>query len=115
MKAKSAQTCGGLLSLVFLALIGCAAVTPHRLLERQDHAALVSYYLKEAQTLRQKAQEWEFMAEFYGLHPASYTNVEPAQHEAHCRAIAQSYRKAAVEAEALARAHRNRLPEPSRD
>ncbi len=115
MKAKSAQIFGGLLSLVILALIGCAEVTPQRLLEQQDHAGLVTYYTREAQALRQKAQEWEFLAEFYGMHPESYTNVEPAQHEAHCRAIAQSYRKAAGEAEALARVHRARLPEPSRD
>ncbi len=101
--------------VLYLGLAGCAGTAPQRLIEQQDHAALVSYYLKEAQTLRQKAQEWEFMAEFYGLHPESYTKVEPAQHEAHCRAIAQSYRKAAKEAEALARMHRQRLPEPGRD
>ena len=103
------------LALLPLVIGGCEGVGPLRLAEQQDHAGLVSYYAREAQTLRQKAQEWEFMAEFYGMHPESYTKIDPAQHEAHCRAIAQSYRKAAEEAEALARLHRNRLPEPRRD
>ncbi len=100
---------------ILLLMMGCTGITPQRLIEQQDHAALVGYYTKEAQALRQKAQEWEFMAEFYGLHPESYTNVAPARHEAHCRSIAESYRKAADEAEALARKHRDRLPEPRRD
>jgi len=103
------------LMLLPLVMIGCRGGTPQHLIEEADHAGLVSYYTQEAQTLRQKAQEWEFMAEFYEQHPASYAKANPAQHAAHCRAITESYRKAAGEAEALAREHRERLPEPKRD
>ncbi len=103
------------LMLLPLVMIGCRGGNPQHLIEEADHVGLVSYYMQEAQSLRLKAQEWEFMAEFYEQHPASYTKVDPAKHATHCRTIAESYRKAAIEAEALAREHRQRLPEPRRD
>jgi len=49
------------------------------------------------------------MAEFYEKHPEPNAK-DPAQHAAHCRTIAQNYKKAADEAEVLAQEHRAMRP-----
>ncbi len=50
------------------------------------------------------------MAEFYEKHPEPDAKADAVQHAAHCRAIAQSYVKAADEADALAQEHRAMRP-----
>lgn len=99
------------LAMVSLAVMvqACTTTSPQRLIDRHDHAALANYYSQEAQQFREKAKDWEFMAEFYEKHPEPDPQVS-AQHAAHCRAVAQSYRKAADEAEALATEHRRQRP-----
>lgn len=76
-----------------------------RLLDRQDHAGLANYYAQQAQEFKQKARDWESLAEFYEIHPKKYDAVQAAEHAARCRAIAESYRKAAMEAEAMGAEH----------
>lgn len=97
------------LSLAFV-LPGCAETSQQRLITAHDHPRLANYYSDQAQELREKAKYWEFMAEFYEQHPEQEAKADAAQHAAHCRTIAQSYRKAAEEAEALAAEHRRQRP-----
>lgn len=95
--------------LAFL-LQGCAGASPEGMISQHDHPGLAARYAQEEQDLREKAKHWDFMAEFYEQHPEPEARADAAQHAAHCRAIAQSYIKAAEEAEALAREHRTRRP-----
>ncbi|WP_447978024.1 hypothetical protein [Candidatus Nitrospira bockiana] len=96
--------------ILALALQGCTATSPQRMLDQQDHAGLANYYSQQAQDFREKAERWDFMAEFYETHPPPHGKVDVPQHARHCREIAQSYRKAADEAEALAMEHRRLRP-----
>jgi outer membrane PBP1 activator LpoA protein len=93
-----------------IVLQGCATDSPQRLINQNDHAALANYYSQEAQQLQQKAKDWDFMAEFYEKHSDSSVRTKSDQHAAHCRSIAQNYRKAAEEATALASEHRAQRP-----
>jgi len=91
-------------------LQGCATDSPEQLISQHDHAALANYYLIEAKKLEQKAKDWDFMADFYEKHPDPSESMGAAEHAAHCRTIAQSYRKAAEEAAVLASEHRRQRP-----
>lgn len=104
-----------LVSVVFavglvLMLQGCAETSTQRMINANDHNGLANYYMQQAQELREKAKQWEFTAEYYDKHSEPHGKTEPAQHAAHCRAIAQNYKKAADEAEALAQEHRAMRP-----
>jgi len=104
-----------LVSVVFavglvLMLQGCAETSTQRMINANDHNGLANYYAQQAQELREKAKQWEFTAEYYDKHSEPHGKTEPAQHAAHCRAIAQNYKKAADEAEALAQEHRAMRP-----
>lgn len=79
-----------------------------RLLDRQDHAGLAKYYAQQAQDFRAKARDWESMAEFYETHPKMYDTIEAAERATRCRAIADSYRRAAAEVETMAAEHQPR-------
>jgi hypothetical protein len=99
----------GLVSMLFavglvLVLQGCAETSPQKMIAGGDHVLLVSFYTQEAKQLSEKATMWESWAEFYEKHPESLEK-DAAEHAAHCRAIAEGYRKAATEAEALAKQH----------
>jgi hypothetical protein len=95
---------------LMLALQGCMGVSTQHMIDQQDHSGLAMHYSQEAKELREKATHWEFMAEFYEQHPEPEAKADAAQHAAHCRTIAQSYRKAADEADALAAEHRRQRP-----
>lgn len=103
-----------LLAPVMLALplisTGCAETSAQRLVDQHDHAGLATHYTHEAQEFRDKANHWDFMAEFYEKHPEPESKGGVSQHAAHCREIAKSYRKAADEADALATEHRAMRP-----
>ncbi len=88
-----------------LVLQGCAEISVQRMIDANDHNGLANYYAQQAQELRGTATRWQMRAEWYEMHPAPHGKVKPQQHAAHCRAIADSYKKAADEAEALAREH----------
>lgn len=93
-----------------LVLQGCAETSTQRMINAHDHNGLANYYAQQAQEFREKAKSWEFTAEYYDKHSEPHGKTEPAQHAAHCRAIAQSYKKAADEADALAQEHRAMRP-----
>lgn len=90
---------------LLLVLHGCAETSTQRMINADDHVGLAKYYAQEARELRGKAKGWERIAEFYEKHSEPHGKTEPKQHAAHCRAIAQSYVKAADEAEELAGKH----------
>lgn len=100
--------------LVALGLVlvvqGCAGMSPQRLINANDHVGLANFYAQQAQELREKARIWDAWAEYYEQHDEPHGKTEAPQHAAHCRAIAQSCLKAADEADALAREHRERRP-----
>jgi hypothetical protein len=102
-----------LLSSFCLAFQGCALIqpAPQDLVNKGDHPGLANFYKEQAQELREKATVWDTLAESYERHRDPHGKIEPAQHAAHCRAVAASYRKAADEADALATEHRQQLPE----
>ncbi len=92
---------------------GCvsAGTNPQQWIEQKDHASLANYYGQEAQRLSEKAKHWMDVAEFYEKHPdVSMGKLTAAEHAAHCRAIAEDYKKAAAEADALATEHRQQRP-----
>ena len=93
-----------------LVLYGCAETSTQRMISANDHNGLATYYSQQAQELREKVKQWEFTAEYYDKHVGSQGKADSAQHAAHCRAIAQNYKKAADEAEALAQEHRAMRP-----
>lgn len=102
------------LALLVVSLLGgvqgCAGTSADRMISQHDHAGLAYYYSQQAQELREKAKHWEFTAEYYEQHPEPDAKPGSSQHAAHCRTIAQNYRKAADEADALATAHRAMRP-----
>ena len=101
-----------LLSGLSFTFYSCAMIkpAPQDLVDRGDHAGLENYYKKQAQDLREQAKNWETLADSYERHRDPHGKLEPTQHAAHCRAIGQAYRKAADEADELAREHRQQLP-----
>ncbi len=87
-----------------------AGTSRQRMIGQNDHIGLANYCAQQAQELREKAKHWEFMAEFYEQHQEPAAKADAGQHAAHCKSIAQNYRKAADEAEALAREHQAMRP-----
>ncbi len=81
-------------------------VPAHQMISSHDHPRLVNYYADHVQELREKAKQWEFATELYEKHPEPDARADTAQHAPHCWTIAQNYRKAADEADALAQEHR---------
>ena len=93
-----------------VALQACTAGPPREAVEKRDHPALVTFYRQQAVELREKAKRWDELAESYERHGEPHGKLEPKQHAAHCRAVAQNYRKSAEEADALAMEHETMLP-----
>ncbi len=94
--------------LVFIVVImGCSTAPPRELFERNDHSGLATWYEQEAGRLRGKVEEMRQMIDMYAK--PSYL---PAPKEsktqliAHCQSFITYYVKAAEEAEALAKLHR---------
>ena len=94
-----------ILAVAIVATMGCAGGQLQQMLDRHDHAGLASYYQKEAEMHRAKAKEWADAARHYEQHREPHGKLEPAQHAAHCRALADFHQKAAVEADALSADH----------
>ena len=81
---------------------------PQDLVAKNDHA-VETWYLKEAAHLRQRTKDMTAMAEEYQKIQGSSTPSDvPAKIVLvqHCQALESMYSKAADEAEAMARAHR---------
>jgi len=77
------------------------------LIKAGDHRKLEMYYLEEAKGLKAKADQWEFVAEYYEKFPQEYSGDPETVHKhiVNVRAIADDYRKAMHEARDLAARH----------
>lgn len=73
-----------------------------------DHHQLAMYYDEQAQINKTKAQDWEFAADYYQKFPGEFAGKgeSAAEHVAHCRAIAEDFRKAEQQNRELAAKHR---------
>ena len=91
-------------AVLMVVLTGCATAPPRDLVERDDHAGLAAWYEQEAANLRTRAVQMRQMAKAYEARMA-----KPGQVLRHCQALVERYAKAAEEAEALAKLHRDRL------
>ena len=97
--------------LFVVVVMACSTGPPRELVERNDHSGLATWYEQEAVRLRGKAEEMRQMGELYAK-----SSYQPAPKEskrdliAHCRSFMDYYTKAAEEAEALAKLHREQEP-----
>jgi len=95
-------------ALFAMAAAACSTTAPPReLLECHDHGGLATWYEQEAVRLRGKVEEMRQMVERYAA--VSYP-LSPKESKTelinHCRSFMAYYFKAAEEAEALAKLHR---------
>lgn len=96
---------------VLLFIVGVAACStagpPRELIERNDHYGLATWYEQEAVRLHGKAEEMRQMGDRYAA-PSYPLSPKESKGELlrHCRSFMQYYTKAAEEAEALAKLHR---------
>ena len=74
-----------------------------------DHHQLAMYYDEQAQISKSKAQDWEFAADYYEKFPEMFAGKgeSAAEHVAHCRAIAEDFKKAEQQNRELAAKHRS--------
>ncbi len=74
-----------------------------------DHHQLTMYYDEQAQIAKSKAQDWEFAADYYEKFPGEFTGkgMTASEHIAHCRAIAEDFKKAEQQNRELAAKHRS--------
>ena len=106
---------GVVAALMMVVTVACTAppdtdndsAPPQDLVAKNDHAGLETWYVKEAAHLRKRTKDMTAMAEEYqkipsrpGSGPAKIMLVQ------HCRDLVGNYAKAADEADAIARAHR---------
>ena len=94
--------------LFIAAVISCTTTVPPReLIQRSDHGGFATWYAQEATRLRGKAEEMRRMAEEYAKPSYRLSPKEDkAQLITHCQLFIESYTKAAEEADALAKLHR---------
>lgn len=80
-----------------------------KLIDKGDHQGLATHYTQEANDFKTKAEQWEFVAEYYEKFPGAFEgdSSKVSEHIAHLRAIAEDFRKAAHEARDLANQHRS--------
>jgi hypothetical protein len=95
-----------------LTIIGCGTMgsAPEGMVSKNDHVGLANYYKNQAAELREKAKSWDMLADSYERHGDPHGKVSPKEHAAHCKSVANAYRQAAAEADALASEHRSQVP-----
>lgn len=105
---KTSRRLGWFVVLFMVALMGCSTTVPPReLIERNDHGGLAIWYEQEVVRLRGKVEEMRQMVELYAK-PSYQPSPKESKTQliAHCRLFIDYYTKAAEEAEALAKLHR---------
>ena len=103
-------------ALMMVGVVACTAPDsdgdshspPQDLVAKNDHAGLETWYVKEAAHLRQRTKDMMAMEKEYQKIPSRPGSV-PAKIMLvqHCQTLAETYAKAADEAEVMARAHRD--------
>lgn len=72
-----------------------------------DHHSLAIYYEEQAQMNKSKAADWEFAATYYEKFPGEVSGkMTAAEHVAHCRSIAEDFKKLEQQNRELAAKHR---------
>jgi hypothetical protein len=96
---------------VLLFVVACSTGPPRELIERNDHSGLATWYEQEAVRLRGKAEEMRQMIERYAIFSSPHLSPKETKADliAHCRSFMHAYTKAAEEAEALAKLHREQV------
>lgn len=109
---KVAKHLVGFILLFALTVVACSTAPPRELMERNDHYGLATWYEQEAVRLKGKAEEMRQMAERYAVFSSPHLSPKETKADliAHCRSFMQYYTKAAEEAEALAKLHREQEP-----
>ena len=111
MSSKQWIQRGVLCGLLLTGVVGCSMVQNPSVdqIAPTDHAALATWYDKEAAQLRRKAKDMEVMAKRYAENPHLSTNegrVAPKFNMVeHCSNLVGVYTNAAEGAEALSRQH----------
>ncbi len=74
----------------------------------RTHFEIALHYEEQAQANKSKADNWEFMADYFEKFPKEYTEttMPVKEHIAHLRAIAADFKKAEEHDRALAAKHR---------
>lgn len=97
--------------LFIVVMMACSTSPPRDLIERNDHSGLATWYEQEALRLRGKAEEMRQMGDRYAAFAYPLSPKESkGELLRHCRDFMQYYTKAAEEAEALAKLHREQEP-----
>ena len=108
---KISQQLSWFLLLFVMAVMACSTGPPRELIERNDHSGLASWYEQEAVRLRGKAEEMRQMGDRYAAFAYPLSKKESkGELLRHCRDFMHAYTKAAEEAEALAKLHREQEP-----
>jgi hypothetical protein len=73
-----------------------------------DHRVLTMVFDEEADANKAKADQWDFVAEYYEKFPAEFSGskMTVAEHIAHCREIADHYKRAEKQNREMAAKHR---------
>ena len=107
-------------ALMMVGLVACSENSnppqaPQDLVAKNDHAGLETWYMKEAAHLRTRTKDMIAMTEVYQRTQGPSTPTAVAAKLVlvqHCQALAESYAKAADEAETMSRAHRDMKDHP---
>ena len=101
----------GFVLLFVVTVTACSTAPPRELIERNDHSGLAAWYEQEAVRLRGKAEEMRQMGDRYAAHAYPLSPKESkGELLRHCSDFMRYYTKAAEEAEALAKLHREQEP-----
>ena len=104
---------GVVAAFMMMGVVACSMVgsPPGGLVAQNDHAALATWYDKEAAHLRQKAKDMVDMEVAYAKNPAYGQSIMGGigkeDFRTHCDALKVQYTKAAEEADQLAKKHRS--------
>ena len=103
---------GVVAAFMMMGIVACSTVAspPVSQIASTDHAALATWYDKEAAQLRQKSKDMELMAQRYLKYPALIaiegSHAPKTDVQLHCNNLVSLYTKSAEEADGLAQMHR---------
>jgi hypothetical protein len=104
---------GVVAAFMMMGIVACSAVAspPVSQIASTDHAALATWYDKEAAQLRQKSKDMADMEAAYAKNPAYgqsiMAGIGKENFNQHCDALKGMYTKGAEEADQLAKKHRS--------
>ena len=104
---------GVVAAFMMMGIVACSMIAspPVGQISQNDHAALATWYDKEAAQLRQKAKDMADMEVAYAKNPAYgqsiMAGIGKENFNQHCDALKAMYTKGAEEADQLAKKHRS--------